>query len=150
MNTKEFYEADQFDGLLKLLDDISLSFSFKKFIHFFFISSLLIDFGILSVLFLIISFTFIISLAKISLLFLTIFNSFDKKSLLSSNSFVYTNNKRGSPNLIDFFNLSVTTQAGVGLTNITPNTEIAILISSLQQLSMIAKNIVMLYFFTRL
>jgi hypothetical protein len=69
---------------------------------------------------------------------------------LPNNSFVYTNNKQGSPNLIDFFNLSVTTQAGVGLSNITPNTEIAILISALQQISMITKNIVMLYFFTQL
>lgn len=69
---------------------------------------------------------------------------------LPANAFVYNNNKSGQPNLVDFFNLSTTTQAGVGLTNITPNNVTAILCTTLQQIFMIAKNIGILYFFTKL
>jgi hypothetical protein len=69
-------------------------------------------------------------------------------SSLPTNAFVYVNNKKGNPNLIDFFNLSTTTQAGVGLSNLLPNTELALLTMTLQQIIMIAKNIVILYFFT--
>ena len=69
---------------------------------------------------------------------------------LPANAFVYNNNKSGNPNLVDFFNLSTTTQAGVGLTNVSPNNEVAILITALQQILMIAKNIVILYFFTQI
>lgn len=69
---------------------------------------------------------------------------------LPKNAFIYTNNKQGHPNLVDFLNLSITTQAGVGLTNISPNTETAIIITALQQILMIAKNIVILHFFTQL
>jgi len=70
--------------------------------------------------------------------------------VLPGDSFVYTNEKKGNPNLIDFFNLSVTTQAGVGLTNISPVTDFATLVTTLQQILMITKNIIILYVFTRI
>ena len=71
-------------------------------------------------------------------------------SLLPNNSFIYANDRNRRPRLIDFFNLSTTTQAGVGITNIVANNDVAILTNTIQQILMIAKNIIILYFFTRI
>jgi hypothetical protein len=60
------------------------------------------------------------------------------------------NNKIGEPKFIDYFNLSTTIQAGVGVTNMMPVTTLGKFIMALQQILMITKNVVILYFFTRI
>ena len=71
-------------------------------------------------------------------------------TILPINSFVFTDaKKQGNPSLLDYLNLSTTTQAGVGITTVTPNSDIAIILSTLQQILMITKNIFIVYFFTK-
>lgn len=53
---------------------------------------------------------------------------------------------RYTPKFIDYFGLSITTQAGVGMTNLSPVTNIAKLLLIFQQFFIISFNIILLYF----
>jgi hypothetical protein len=52
------------------------------------------------------------------------------------------------PELIDYFFLSTTIQAGVGLTSLTPITPLAKFIIIIQQFLMLTTNVFLLYLFT--
>ena len=71
-------------------------------------------------------------------------------SYLPTGSFTYNSIKHSLPNMLDFFNLSVTTQAGVGISSIQPITASAILMSTIQQLLVMFKNIFILYCFSQI
>ena len=58
-----------------------------------------------------------------------------------------SNEKR--PELIDYFFLGTTIQAGVGYTSLTPNTPLAKLIMIIQQFLMLSINVFLLYIFTK-
>ena len=54
------------------------------------------------------------------------------------------------PNFFDFFNLSTTIQAGVGLTNMVAKNDIGLFITTVQQIMMLFKNVFILYYFSRI
>ena len=51
-----------------------------------------------------------------------------------------------TPKFIDYFGLSITTQAGVGITSLTPISNLAKLLLIFQQFFIISFNIILLYF----
>ena len=54
------------------------------------------------------------------------------------------------PNFWDFFNMSTTIQAGVGLTNLYPCNDFGLFITTVQQMMMLFKNVFILYYFSRI
>lgn len=60
----------------------------------------------------------------------------------------YTRNKTTVPELLDCFFLAVTVQAGVGYSDLIPNTNISKTILIIQQFIMISANVFTLYIFT--
>jgi hypothetical protein len=58
------------------------------------------------------------------------------------------NERISKPNLIDFIELSTTLQAGVGLTDLSPTTTTAKILTIIQQLIMISTHIFTIYIFT--
>ena len=58
-------------------------------------------------------------------------------------------NNETRPELIDYFFLGTTIQAGVGYTSLTPNTTLVKFIMILQQFFMLSINVFLLYMFTK-
>jgi hypothetical protein len=60
----------------------------------------------------------------------------------------FINNNKNEIKLIDFLMFSTTIQAGVGLTNIFPNSFNSKLVTIIQQLTMISSYVIILYIIT--
>jgi hypothetical protein len=67
---------------------------------------------------------------------------------LPTGTFKFADRDR-EPGFIDFFNMSTTIQVGVGLTSLYPMTELGISLTTLHQLTMLIKNVFILYLFTQ-
>jgi hypothetical protein len=67
-------------------------------------------------------------------------------ALLPKNHFI-CNQPNYKPKLLDYIGFSITTQAGVGITNLMPTSDLAKILLIIQQYSMIAFNIILLYVF---
>jgi len=63
-------------------------------------------------------------------------------------AFTFVSNKKNDIGIFDCLYTSVTIQAGVGYSILNPRTNRAVLILTIQQLTMIFANILMVYFFS--